>query len=160
MSKELIFASEEEALQHLANETGKQIIIAAEEKASPSEISEFTDAYIEAMLWSTSDMDEKRGECLDANFKIEDIAPEFMKKIKSDCKKFIEENYEFIPEDDIRKAGVDFWLTRAGHGAGFWDGDWKNEVDGKNAGEHLTKAADAYGSIDPYVGDDGKIYGM
>lgn len=23
-------------------------------------------------------------------------------------------------------AGHDLWLTRNGHGAGFWDGDWRD----------------------------------
>ncbi len=50
-------------------------------------------------------------------------------------------------------AGLDFWLTRCGHGAGFWDGDWK---------EPHAAALDAlskqFGNVDLYVGDDGKIY--
>jgi hypothetical protein len=50
-------------------------------------------------------------------------------------------------------AGHDFWLTRVGHGAGFWDGDWP-----KN-GDALTEICKKYKEIDLYVGDDGKIYG-
>jgi hypothetical protein len=50
------------------------------------------------------------------------------------------------------RAGHDFWLTRNGHGAGFWDrglGD---------LGERLSKAAKVYGEVYLYPGDDGKVY--
>jgi hypothetical protein len=50
----------------------------------------------------------------------------------------------------------DFWLTRNGHGAGFWD-DPKYWGGQKNA-DALSKAAEAMGGKDLYVGDDGKIY--
>lgn len=48
-----------------------------------------------------------------------------------------------------------FWLTRCGHGCGFWDGDWSEP-----AATILTDAAHAFGNVDLYVGDDGKIYAM
>jgi len=51
------------------------------------------------------------------------------------------------------KAGHDFWLTRNGHGAGFWDGDWQEP-----AGAELSKASKAFGEINLYVSDDGKLY--
>ncbi len=52
------------------------------------------------------------------------------------------------------QAGHDFWLTRNGHGAGFWDR-------GLGAlGERLSKESKPYGSCDLYVGDDGQIYGF
>jgi hypothetical protein len=44
-------------------------------------------------------------------------------------------------------------LTRNGHGAGFWDGDWPQTV-----GQRLTKAAKIYGSVDLVIGKDGLIY--
>ena len=46
------------------------------------------------------------------------------------------------------------WLTRNGHGAGFWDGDWPEPV-----ASRLTKSAKRFGSFDLYVGDDGKVHG-
>ena len=55
---------------------------------------------------------------------------------------------------DDEKAGRDFWLTRNGHGTGFWD-----EGLGGKLGDALTKKAEAYGSYDLYVGDDGLIHG-
>lgn len=55
---------------------------------------------------------------------------------------------------DEELAGHDFWLTRNGHGAGFWD---RSELDKPTQGR-LTKAAHAFGNSDLYVGDDGRIY--
>jgi len=54
---------------------------------------------------------------------------------------------------DVVKGCHDFWLTRNGHGAGFWDGDWDDET-----GKRLTTISKKYVEIDLYVGDDGKIY--
>jgi hypothetical protein len=51
-----------------------------------------------------------------------------------------------------RQAGIDYWLTRNGHGAGFWDRDLGD------VGDRLTAAAEADGMVDLYVGDDGRIY--
>jgi hypothetical protein len=47
---------------------------------------------------------------------------------------------------------VDVYLTRNGHGAGFWDGDWPV------SGEFLTAASKMLGESTPYRGDDGLTY--
>lgn len=47
----------------------------------------------------------------------------------------------------------DFVLTRNGHGAGFWDGDWPAPADTK-----LTAISKTYGNVSLYRGDDGRIY--
>ena len=113
----------------------------------------FTHAYIEAALWSSTDeSDEQVGEPLDANYDFDDIAPETLASILDDCKAFQEAHAEDIGSEPER-AGHDFWLTRNGHGAGFWDGDWDEDI-----GQRLTDASDVYGSVDLYVGDDGLIY--
>lgn len=50
-------------------------------------------------------------------------------------------------------AGPDLYLTCAGHGAGFWDGDWEPH------GDALTEAAKAACRyLETYVGDDGRVY--
>lgn len=109
----------------------------------------FTRAYIEAALFtSTDDNDEP----LDANYSIEDIAPSTLEAIVHDCKQFQQENAEALDEKGDVHGGHDFWLTRNGHGAGFWDGDWPER------GKELTVASKKYGEADLYVGDDGYIY--
>lgn len=120
----------------------------------------FTKAYIECALWSSNDeSDDRGGRPLDENYSVSDIAPSSLARMEADCLRFQAENLDDIllfshpiwtPDE---KGGHDFWLTRNGHGAGFWDGDWPEE-----AGERLTKAAKAFGECDIYVGDDGLLY--
>ncbi len=114
----------------------------------------FTRSYIEAALWSSMDnADAQGGEPLDANYDIDDLAPETLASITEDCVAFQRDNADYIGNDG-EQAGHDFWLTRNGHGAGFWDGDWEHE-----AGERLTAASHAFKESDLYVGDDGLLYG-
>jgi hypothetical protein len=121
-------------------------------------LKEFTDAYIVAALWSSNDDD---GNPLDASYDFRDFAPEAQEKIKADCKAFYDAHsatwdgqYLYVSEfSDDQLAGHDFWLTRAGHGSGFWDRDWKHEV-----GQALTAASQALGECYIYVGDDGALY--
>lgn len=110
----------------------------------------FTRAYVEAALWTSED-DSK--EPMDRNYSADDFAPEAMGKIMSECADFQEENAELLSRHwDAAQAGHDFWLTRNGHGTGFWD-----RGHGK-AGEILTEAAKRAGERMIYVGDDGKLY--
>lgn len=63
--------------------------------------------------------------------------------------------------DGYERLGHDFWLTRNGHGAGFWDGDWDRDepdIGPMLLGDRLTTLAKNYGECDLYIGDDGKIY--
>lgn len=113
-------------------------------------------SYLETMLWSTNDnSDEKGGEPLDKNYDISDIAPELIEQSKKDITAFYEKAGDTLDRYDDKQIGHDFWLTRNRHGAGFWDGDYE-EVEGD--GDKLTEIAQEFGEVDPYVGDDGKIY--
>jgi hypothetical protein len=110
-------------------------------------------AYIATALWSSNDESDKNGgEPLDKNYSRKDIHPETLVKMTEDVKKFLEENKADIGERS-EDAGHDFWLTRNGHGAGFWDGDWEDE-----AGERLTQASKKFGEENLIVGDDEKIH--
>ena len=121
---------------------------------------EFTTSYAETALWSTTDMNEEgdMGESLDENYGLEDLAPETVKEMIEDCKDFQEANADLLERayeatgNDEAQAGHDFWLTRNGHGAGFWDGDWGD------FGDELTEMSKPHGEVNLYVGDDGKIY--
>ena len=55
-----------------------------------------------------------------------DFGTDLMAAINSDIDRFIGtiptlSNFSI---DQCERIGHDFWLTRNGHGAGFWDGDW------------------------------------
>lgn len=125
---------------------------------------QFLRAYIFAALWSSHGPEDGPYACehLMDRFDVNDIAPETMATMREDCADFIEANRadldaycERMHGEDYtgsERAGHDFWLTRNGHGAGFWDR-------GLNAlGDRLADAARVYGSVDLYPGDDGKVY--
>lgn len=114
----------------------------------------FVDAYIACALWSSTDeSDESGGNPLDDNYSEEDIAPSAREAMRADCDAFYAANAADLSRiADDSQAGHDFWLTRNGHGAGFWDR-------GNGAlGERLSKASKVFGEVNLYVGDDGKIY--
>lgn len=102
-------------------------------------MSTFLAAYIECAMWAEGLEGRK-------------VALETMVKAANDCAAFVAANEAAIA-GRYEEAGHDFWLTRNGHGAGFWDGDWPE------AGDALTVAAKAFGEVNLYVGDDGFVYG-
>ena len=100
----------------------------------------FTRAYIEAMLWEASG--GPNGDTpLDRNYSVEDFDPRSLKRIIADCAAFQEECSDWY--DDARSAGHDFWLTRVGAGAGFWDGDYPEPQ-----ATLLTNASKRFGHVD------------
>jgi len=107
---------------------------------------------------------------LDANYSIKDFEEESLKKLYSEYQQFLSVVEERITEkvgdgwdciDDfydlaqpaLNQTEYDYILTRNGHGAGFWDGDWSSEVS-----QILTDAAQSQIEFTACVGDDGKIY--
>ncbi len=123
----------------------------------------FTRAFFEAALWSSYDeAEENGGEPLDKNYSLDDIDPTVTQKLADECAEFQDKHEKELDDDNclssyhpLEQAGHDFWLTRCGHGCGFWDGDWTEP-----AATILTDASKAFGNVDLYVGDDGKIYAM
>lgn len=114
----------------------------------------FTRAYIECALWSSCDDSD---DWLDANYCLDDCSESFIKQASADCDEFRERavdehgmTLEGYDDDDVAH---DFWLTRNRHGAGFWDGDYEDEV-----GAALTDLSHSFGECWLYVGDDGLIY--
>jgi hypothetical protein len=117
---------------------------------------DFTKGYIECIFFTEAHSDNPELE----HTTIQDISMVSMAKIKEDCKNFQKEvadagidfdeiclkSSEYSPEE---LAGHDFWLTRNHHGAGFWDGDWKEPE-----AVELTRIAHTYGEV--YVHLDGE----
>lgn len=125
-----------------------------------TQLDNFTSAYLECALWSSTDnADNTGGQPLDRNYGVGDIAPETLARMVEDCARFQSENAADLRAcgQDDEYSGHDFWLTRCGHGAGFWDRDPSNESERK-ALERLSLASKEFGNVDLYVGDDGKIY--
>lgn len=114
----------------------------------------FTRSYLETALWSSSECDDEGNYIypLDEHYSIDDFMVQALKESIADCKAFQESEagdlakaYGFGPSYGPESAGHDFWLTRNGHGAGFWDRGL-GEV-----GDRLSKASKVYGSVDLQV---------
>lgn len=111
----------------------------------------FTLAYIETAMWTLTDDD---GYSLDY-LGLHDIHEETIQAAERDCAAFQASNNVLLHNLDAAQCGHDFWLTRNGHGAGFWDRGYPDDI-----GEALTKQAHSFGSVDWYLGDDGYVYQM
>lgn len=119
-------------------------------------------AYLETALWSSTDDNDQP---LDNSYSIDDIATQSKKLSFSEITTWLHycnelglidpfiEHYQDSPRYTVEeRLGHDFWLTRSGHGTGFWDRGLGE------LGNKLTKATESFGSSDAYVGDDGKIW--
>ncbi len=117
----------------------------------------FTQAYIECALWCSHDWveeNEDNPETFEGNgYTVDDISEECMTAIIEDCTAFQRDNEEMLSQaGDDSQNGHDFWLTRHGHGAGFWDRGYPSPV-----GRTLSDASKVYGEVNLYS-KDGKIY--
>lgn len=94
----------------------------------------FTQAYIECALWADLPENDKETSFID-------LPENVQEEMKTDAKEFYE-NYSHMWEND-EQAGHDFWLTRQGHGTGFWD---REEIYGKYT-DILTENSKWYGEV-------------
>jgi len=112
-----------------------------------------TEHYLICALWSSTD---NEGEPLDARFSTSDLSDCALTKARNDVKDFLaycaENGADPFNKQTAEQVGHDLWLTRNGHGAGFWD---------RGLGAHGQAMADhakTLGSCDLYEGEDGKFY--
>lgn len=120
-----------------------------------SKIKAFLQSYIECALWSSNDESTPAGGVpLDDSYGPEDIDPGTLRSMIEDCEAFYEAMHTVWRHAGLEdsQAGHDFWLTRNGHGAGFWERGLPSE-----AGDRLTASAQNYGDVDLYVSRK-KIY--
>lgn len=114
--------------------------------------------YIETALRSSTD-DE--GCPLDRNYSVDDIDSASLDEMQNDLHAFMNKADEMCYgiEDVAANSSQfahDFWLTRNGHGVGFWD---RPELySSKELADKLSNLARSFGPCDLYIGDDGKIY--
>jgi len=127
------------------------------------DIIEVFNGYSTCALWSSTDQsDESGGEYLDSNYTLADIASDTLHLMTLDCIAFVTENENdvllycsMLPYNGwtpLEQVGHDFWLSRNGHGAGFFDRDTGD------VGDRLQVAARQIGETYIYSGDDGKLY--
>jgi len=112
--------------------------------------------YIECALWSSSH--SENGEDIPFDQMDASLSTKAIKQMNEDLSGFMElvtllrtdENESIFPSDS--QIAHDFWLTRNGHGAGFWDRELGD------LGDELTALCEHYGPCDLELGDDGLIY--
>jgi hypothetical protein len=114
-------------------------------------------SYLTCALWASSfyNDDTKVDVEFDTIYDITDFTDEFIKSAILDVHNFVNDCGNMLDAWDDTQIGHDFWLTRCGHGAGFWDRDlpYGNEIS-KLVG-HGTK----YPNIDLFITDDNKVDG-
>jgi len=100
------------------------------------------DHYLTAALW-TNELDENT---------IEDFDQDSKEVAAAIIHKFLKEAADLLTDDwTDEQIGHDLWLTRGGHGAGFWDSDLPN-------GKELTdicKSMEFHGEV---FEADGVVY--
>ena len=106
--------------------------------------------YLITALWSSTD---DNSEPLDSNYSIEDIDQDTINQAETDLSVFLKLSDKLTQGHKVSQVAHDFWLTRNGHGAGFWDGDYEH-------GEELTELCKKFKPVDLYIGDDGEIYSI
>lgn len=116
----------------------------------------FTRGYLECALW-TSDPDPGSGEWSASDWwNIDAIDPACIQRAIEDCTAFQNDNAKDLDATgaDAERNGHDFWLTRNGHGAGFWDRGYGD------VGDRLTTAAHVWGEVNvfgPETEDNGSV---
>ena len=112
------------------------------------------DSYLECISWAdcTGDNDP----AFDNSFGFSD---ELLLRAKNDVKAFLEiMGDELTNEDLVTMAGHDLWLTRNGHGTGFWDRPEKYGRELSEKCDNLCGWRKLFSELDIYVGDDNLIY--
>lgn len=112
-------------------------------------------SYIATALWSSPDIEESEHEFLDCSKSIDDVEDKTLEFLNKELVEFINKYYHLVRKTDVDTTKETFahmfWLTRNGHGSGFWDGSYKN-------GDELSDACDNYPAISLLINDDGKVY--
>jgi hypothetical protein len=115
----------------------------------------FVMAAIECAFFVSTENDEPFSHF---GFSFEQISEGSLFKISLDCHRFSLACGNFWREHGWtdEQAGHDFWLSRNGHGTGFFD---RSEICGDDRVRNaLQMAAESVGECNLYVGDDNMIY--
>ena len=95
----------------------------------------FFRAYIEAVYFTDTGGSEQPPHYAE-------LSVHFLREAAQDCRKFYNVYSQVFGRHNIEQAGRDFWLTRNGHGTGFWD---HPDIYGESAAQELTRACEFAG---------------
>jgi len=110
---------------------------------------EFLNAYVAAIYFTETGGGDVDGDQPPADAELDE---DFIRESTLDCLCFYSRICCYLNSEEgtIAQAGHDFWLTRNGHGTGFWDrGD---EVYG-TARNHLNETAESFPIVEAYFED-------
>lgn len=113
------------------------------------DINTIVQAYLLCAVWSSND---EEGNPLDDNYGPDDADAETRQKAVEDCTQFLAlcDGAKLDLKDwSDGQIGHDFWLTRNGHGAGFWDRG-RGDV-----GEKASDIACTFSSVNVWAADGG-----
>lgn len=113
---------------------------------NPSALDSMVDAYVETALWASDDSDDGDGGELST---AEGLESQSLVDARAECLAFARLAGSDACLVSARELGGDFFLTRCGHGSGFWDRGL-----GK-AGDRLTALASRFGSVDLFLAASG-----
>jgi hypothetical protein len=131
---------------------------------------EIKDGFYEALLWTNTELDKvEDGETfnihnltIDPSVRIQ--CDEFVNNFVAYCQTNLKANSNGVileclhyhqETTDSSYMGHDLMLTCAGHGCGFWDGDWE-ESENLKIVMNWCETHRIEGSL--YIGDDGIVY--
>ena len=135
------------------------------------DITQMLNAYVTCALWSRTHTPDDVDNVVDMDSLVtpDEFADETLETMRADCERFIALPDVLAacgPLDDTRGAwslfeqiGHDLWLTRNGHGTGFWD-----RLDREGFSKAYRDLANLVGwrtdfpEQNLYIGDDGKVY--
>jgi len=126
-----------------------QFLVDESEQQRVAKIRQFVEGYVEAAFFTEGGPDHP--ELPDA------VDEKARLHMAADCAAFVHANNVALQDATSRlgygwaQAGHDFWLTRNGHGAGYWD---RPILRDGGLGVKLTQACQ-YHEADFYPGDDG-----
>jgi hypothetical protein len=110
-------------------------------------VNDILDNYLEAAFWTEEQQNPEL-----QNKMVSDIDSASLQKTKNDIMQFLRTALQQAGEElktyDSKSIGHNLWLSRNGHGAGFFDDN----------NDKLQDIARNMKSSDLYIGDDGKVY--
>lgn len=119
-------------------------------------VTRMVDGYVDAALWVG--VWDRHGELAYDDVSRDAVSADTLASAAADVQDFVTAMWSVLSVTEPwmsgpEQAGHDFFLTRNGHGAGFWDRG------AGAAGDELSDAARPYGPVDWMMLDDGSVVG-
>lgn len=125
-------------------------------KVNGFDLAAMVQGYLACAIWTMPEDDDPDTFCT------ADFTADARRQAEQDCTDFAVHNPADVADAITRvgyewsRLGHDLWLTRNGHGAGFWD---RKELEDGGLGDRLSDAC-RHKSMDCYAGDDGRLHFM